>query len=76
MSVLKNFKNIPRSPYGGQHVLNVIFFFKFATRSLTGGGARAGGLTPPPGRPGGPTHRRDRGACRSPPRATGPSPYI
>ena len=35
MSVLKNFKNIPRSPYGERQGSNVIFFFfKFATKSL------------------------------------------
>ena len=35
MSVLENFKNIPRSPYGGRQGSNVIFFFfKFATKSL------------------------------------------
>ena len=34
MSVLKYFKNIPRSPPIGRQALSVIFFFKFATRSL------------------------------------------
>ena len=35
MSVFENFKNIPRSPYGGRQGSNVIFFFfKFATKSL------------------------------------------
>ena len=35
MSVLKNFKNIPRSLYGRRQGSNVIFFFfKFATKSL------------------------------------------
>ena len=35
MSVLENFKNIPRSPYGGRQGSNVIFFFfKFAKKSL------------------------------------------
>ena len=34
MSVLKYFKNIPRSPPIGRQTLIVIFFFKFATRSL------------------------------------------
>ena len=48
MFVLKKFKNIPRSPYGGRHALNVIFFFKFATRSLAGGARVQGGLSPPP----------------------------
>ena len=43
MSVLENFKNIPRSPYGGRQGSNVIFFFKFATRSLAGGARVEGG---------------------------------
>ena len=35
MSVLENFKNIPRSPYGGATGLKCnFFFFKFATKSL------------------------------------------
>ena len=34
MSVLKNFKNTPGRPMGGRQALSVIFFFKFATRSL------------------------------------------
>ena len=34
MSVLENFKNIPRSPYGGRQGSNVFFFFKFTTKSL------------------------------------------
>ena len=34
MSVLKYFKNIPRSPPIGRQALSVIFFFKFTTRSL------------------------------------------
>ena len=34
MSVLENFKNIPRSPYGGATGFKCIFFFKFATKSL------------------------------------------
>ena len=28
MSVLKIFKNIPRSPYGGRQTLNIIFFLQ------------------------------------------------
>ena len=28
MSVLENFKNIPRSPYGGRQGSNVIFFLQ------------------------------------------------
>ena len=34
MSVLKYFKNIPRSPPIERQALSVIFFFKFAMRSL------------------------------------------
>ena len=67
MSVLKNFKNIPRSPVGGgptgscrpsngQQDLNVIFF-EFAKRSLAGGVWREGVLSPP---------QRATGACRPP----------
>ena len=75
MSVLENFKNIPRSPYGGRQGSNVIFFFfKFATKSLK---KKRGGLSPPHGRQapvahpsGGPAYRRQGG--RSPiPRVTG-----
>ena len=51
MSVLKHFKNIPRSPPIGRQALSVIFFFKFATRSLE----KKGLVAPPTG---------DRGACR------------
>ena len=48
MSVPKNFKNIPRSPYGGRHGSNVFFLFKFATKSLEE--KKEGGLSPPNGR--------------------------
>ena len=48
MSVLENFKNIPRSPYGGRQGSNVIFFFKFATKSLEKKKERA--CRPPNGR--------------------------
>ena len=80
MSVLENFKNIPRSPYGGATGLKCIFFFfKFATKSLEE--KKRGGLSPPNGRqapvahprgdrPVGPAYRRQGG--RSPLlRATG-----
>ena len=45
MSVLKYFKNIPRSPPIGRQALSVNFFFKFAMRSLEKKGpvARWGG---------------------------------
>src|SRR6185437_9839049 len=51
MSVLENFKNIPRSPYGGRQGSNVIFFFfKFATKSLEK--KKEGACRPPPVAPG------------------------
>ena len=50
MSVSKNFKNIPWSPYGEATDPKCnFFFFKFATRSLAGGAREQGGLSPPPG---------------------------
>ena len=87
MSVLENFKNIPRSPYRGRQSSNVIFFFfQFATKSLEK--KQRGGLSPPqratgPCRPpqGRPTptgargagrpSRGDKGSLSAPPRATG-----
>ena len=53
MSVLENFKNIPRSPYGGRQAQMYFFFFKFATKSLEkkkegGPVARWGGDRLPP----------------------------
>ena len=47
MSVLENFKNIPRSPYGGRQGSNVFFFFKFAMKSLE---KKKEGGDPPNGR--------------------------
>ena len=47
MSVLKYFKNIPRSPPIGRQTLIVIFFFKFAMKSLAEKN-NARGLSPPP----------------------------
>ena len=57
MSILKNFKNIPRSPYGGRQALNVIFFLQICNEVLgkkNARGARAtgGACRPPLGRPG------------------------
>ena len=54
MFVLKYFKNIPQSPPIGRQALNVIFFFKFAMRSLEKKGACRPptgdrGLSPTPG---------------------------
>ena len=60
MSVLKNFKNIPRSPYGGRQGSNVIFFFKFATKSLEK--KKRGPVTP----------QRATGPCRPPQGRQGP----
>ena len=72
MSVLKYFKNIPRSPLIGRQALSVIFFFKFATRSL----AKKRGLLPPNRRQGPVAHPRgDRGLSPVGGRQ-GPSPYI
>ena len=49
MSVLENFKNIPRSPYGGATGLKCnFFFFKFATNSLEK--KKRGACRPPNGR--------------------------
>ena len=48
MSVLKYFKNIPRSPPHRATGPNCIFFFKFATRSL----AKKGACRPPQWRQG------------------------
>ena len=61
MSVLKYFKNIPRSPPIGRQALSVIFFFKFATRSL----AKKRGMLPT---------QRATGACRPPQGRQGPLP--
>ena len=78
MSILKYFKNTPGRPPKGRQTLSVIFFFKFATRSLEKRGAWATGgpCRSSLGRPLGPAHWRGRGACRPPPRATGVSPPI
>ena len=62
MSIWKIFKNIPRSPYGGRQALNVFFFFKFTTRSLTGGAREGGGPVAPSSGDRGP-HPQAR-ACR------------
>ena len=59
MSVLKYFKNTPGRPPIGRQALSVIFFFKFATRSLE----KKGGLSPP---------QRATGACRPPLGRQGP----
>ena len=48
MSVLKNFENSPRSPYGGDRAQMYFFFFKFATKSLERK-KRGGPVAPPTG---------------------------
>ena len=62
MSVLKYFKNIPPIAPIGRQALSVIFFFKFATRSL----AKKKGMSPP---------QRATGACRPPLGRQGPLPF-
>ena len=73
MSVLKYYKNIPRSPPHRATGPKCNFFYKFATRSLEKRGgmsspqrATGGPVAPPLGRPMGPTHGGGRGACRPP----------
>ena len=70
MSVLENFKNIPRSLYGGRQGSNVIFFSNFQ-RSLWS--KKRGGLSPPPS---GDRWAQPTGAASPPSRATGVSPSI
>ena len=48
MSVLENFKNIPRSPYGGATGLKCNFFLLQICNKVPGGKKR-GGLSPTPG---------------------------
>ena len=47
MSVLENFKNIPRSPYGGRQGSNVIFFLQICNE-VPGEKKRGGGPVAPP----------------------------
>ena len=54
MSVVKYFRNIPRSPPIGRQALSVIFFFKFTTRSLE----KRGPVAPPSGDRGNPPYIR------------------
>ena len=49
MSVLENFKNIPRSPYGGRQGSNVIFFLQICNE-VPGEKKRGGACRPPNGR--------------------------
>ena len=46
MFVLENFKNIPRSPYGGATGLKCNFFFQICNE--VPGEKKEGGLSPPP----------------------------
>ena len=64
MSVLENFKNIPRSPYWGATGLKCNFFsFKFATKSLE---KKKGHVAPPTGdRPLSPTPQATNQAAQS-----------
>ena len=48
----ENFQKYTSVALWGRHALNVIFFFKFATRSLAGGARVEGGPVTPLGRPG------------------------
>ena len=68
MSVLKNFKNTPRSPYGGRQDLDVIFFLQICNE--------VHGRKKMKGRPVATPHPRATGACRPPQRRQGPPPYI
>ena len=70
MSVLKYFKNTPRSPRIGRQALSVFFFFKFVTRSLE----KKGSLSPPPGDHWAQPTGAAGGLSPPPPRATGVSP--
>ena len=49
MSVLENFKNIPRSPYGGRQGSNVIFFLQICNE-VPGERKKRGATGPPNGR--------------------------
>ena len=49
MSASKNFKNIPRSPYGGRQSLNVIFFLQICNEVPDRGRAGVRGPVAPPG---------------------------
>ena len=72
MSILENFKNIPRSPYGGATGLKCNFFSSNLQRSpwtkKRGGPVAHPRGDRPVGPPGGPVAppAGDRGACRPP----------
>ena len=67
MSVLENFKNIPRSPYGGATGLKCNFFSSNLQQSPWRK-KKLGGLSPTPGATG--------GACRPPCGRPGQAAYI
>ena len=58
MSVLKNFKNTPRSPYGGRQALDVIFFSSNLQRGPWPKKMKRGHVAPPNGRQGPVAHPR------------------
>ena len=62
MSVLENFKNIPRSSYGERQGSNVIFFLLQICNEVPGE-KKEGGLSPPP---------RATDPCRPPQGRQGP----
>ena len=62
MSVLENFKNIPRSPYGGRQGSNVIFFLQICNE-VPGEKKKRGVCRPP---------KRATGPCRPPQGRQGP----
>ena len=91
MSVLENFKNIPRSPYGGRQGSNVIFFLQICNE--VPGEKKRGACRPhngrqapvahprgdrPVGPPGGPVAppAGDRGGLSPPHGRPGQPPYI
>ena len=75
MSVLENFKNIPRSPYGGRQGSNVIFFLQICNE--VPGGKKEGacrpltGDRPPVAHPSGDQRLQTPGGRSPIPRATG-----
>ena len=71
MSVLKIFKNIPRSPYGGRQALNVIFFLQICNEVP---GRKKRWLSHPQRATGGPRPQARQGGLSPLPRATAPPP--
>ena len=79
MSVLENFKNIPRSPYGGRQGSNVIFFLQIyneVPREKKEGACRPP-CRPPQGRPtNGPSLQAPGGPVAPPHGRPGQAAYI